>query len=295
MNNNYTFYLPKVTPVATLLIVHGMAEHQGRYQPFAQFLANHDIAVLTFDHLGHGQRAYDNGCLGYMGNPNPAELMIDNVMDHAQLIAEKYPDLPHFILGHSMGSFIVRCILQRYGERFDGAVIMGTSDFNPLANLFVPITKNLNHFTTRRTNPVLDKILNQFNNLPFRKEPDLQGFNWLNSDPKQVKAYLDDKLCGFQFTNNGYFALMSLMQAGTNKHWYQQVPRQLPLLFVSGKDDPVGQMGKGITRIVKRLQKNNFASVSMQQYEAMRHEILLEPNHQQVYDDILAWLTHHIN
>ena len=66
MNNNYTFYLPKVTPVATLLIVHGMAEHQGRYQPFAQFLANHDIAVLTFDHLGHGQQAYDNGCLGYI-------------------------------------------------------------------------------------------------------------------------------------------------------------------------------------------------------------------------------------
>ena len=88
---------------------------------------------------------------------------------------------------------------------------------------------------------------------------------------------------------------MSLMQTGTNKHWYQQVPRQLPLLFISGKDDPVGQMGKGIPRIVKRLQKNNFASVSMQQYEAMRHEILLEPNHQQVYDDILAWLTHPIN
>jgi alpha-beta hydrolase superfamily lysophospholipase len=194
-----------------------------------------------------------------------------------------------------MGSFIVRCILQRYGERFAGAIIMGTSDFNPLVNLFVPVTKNLNHFATRRTNPVLDKILKQFNNLPFRKEPDLQGFNWLNSDPKQVKTYLDDKLCGFQFTNNGYFALMSLMQAGTNKHWYQQVPRQLPMLFVSGKDDPVGQMGKGIARIVKRLQQNNFTSVSMQQYEAMRHEILLEPNHQQVYDDILAWLTHHIN
>ena len=111
MNNNYTFYLPKVTPVATLLIVHGMAEHQGRYQPFAQFLANHDIAVLTFDHLGHGQQAYDNGCLGYMGNPNPAELLIDNVMEHAQLIAENTPTSPILswvtVWGHL--SFAVFC------------------------------------------------------------------------------------------------------------------------------------------------------------------------------------------
>lgn len=300
MDSNYHYYLPKNnylpknTPIATLLIVHGMAEHQGRYSDFAQFLAEHQIAVLTFDHLGHGQQAYDNNCLGYLGNPNPAELMIDNVMDHANLLAQKFPSVPHFILGHSMGSFIVRCIIQRFGEQFDGAIIMGTSDFNPLASAFVPITKNLNRFTSKRTNAALDKALNTFNNLPFRKEPDLKGFNWLNSNPKQVQAYIDDKLCGFQFTNNGYFALMALMQEGTQKDWFKKVPKNLPLLFVSGKDDPIGQMGKGVPRIAKRLAKNQFKAVTVKQYPTMRHEILLEDNHQLVYEDILAWMQQHL-
>lgn len=294
MTSNYQWYLPNNAPIATLLIVHGMAEHQGRYQDFAQFLADHHIAVLTFDHLGHGKQAYNQGALGFMGNPNPAELMIDHVMNHAKLLTEQFPNIPHFILGHSMGSFIVRCILQRFGGQFAGAIVMGTADVNPLVNLLLPITKQLNQFAPKATFNALDRVIKTVTNAPFYKEQNQQGLNWLNSNPTHIQTYMNDKLCGFAFTNNGYFALMSLMQEGTNKTWFKKVPKDLPLLFVSGKDDSIGQMGKGVPRIAKRLAKQQFSAVTVKQYPTMRHEILLEDNHQQVYQDILAWLHQHL-
>lgn len=288
---DYTYFQPKSIPIASLLVVHGMAEHQGRYAEFAQFLADHDIAVMTFDHLGHGQQAKDTDTLGFMGNPEPNENMLTHVMNHADRLASEYPDIPQFILGHSMGSFITRCLLGRYGKMFDGAIIMGTSATNPLNTLAVPLTQRLNSLASHRTNPVLDKLLNKLNNFPFRHEQDLQGFNWLNSDANAVKTYLADPLCGFPFTNNGYAALMTLMAEGTGKHWADDIPTTLPLLFVSGKDDPIGQMGKGIPTIVNDLKHRHFTHITVKQYPMMRHEILQELERQQVYDDILTWLT----
>lgn len=287
---NPTTYPTKNAPKATLLIVPGMAEHQGRYAEFAEFLASHDIAVMTFDHLGHGEMAKVKNCLGYFGNPNPHEWVIDNVMTYAKQLATQFPDIPHFIMGHSMGSFVVRCILQRFGQEFDGAIIMGTSASNPLVSLFLPITAKMNQLSPKKTNRFFYNVLGKVNNLPFRHEPNLDGLNWLNSDKHEVKKFIADPLCGFMFTNNGYFGLLSLMAEGTHKHWWRNVPKDLPMLLVSGEDDPVGQMGKGVPKIVKDLEKNDFADVKMIQYPKMRHEILLEKGKQQVFDDILNWL-----
>lgn len=281
-------------PKATLLIVHGMAEHQGRYTEFAQFLANHDIAVMTFDHLGHGQHAKDSDTLGFMGEPNPANAMIDNVMGYADQLAEQFPNLPHFILGHSMGSFIVRNIIQNFGQQFAGAIIMGTSSPNPLAAAFVPITRKMNQRSPHNPNVFFHNVLGRVNNLPFRKEKNLDGLNWLNSNLTEVQKFIADPLCGFMFTNNGYFGLMSLMNNGTHKNWWQTVPKALSMLFVSGEADPVGQMGKGVPKIIKDLQKNDFTDVKMIQYPNMRHEILLEKGKEQVYQDILDWFLQKI-
>lgn len=283
---NPTIYPAKNTPKATFVIVHGMAEHQGRYAEFARFLAEHDIEVTTFDHLGHGETAKAKNCLGYFGEPNPANKVIYNVMSHI----DHRPDIPNFIMGHSMGSFVVRCILQRFSQEFDGAILMGTSAPNLLVSLFLPITAKMNQLSPKKTNRFFYHILGKVNNLPFRHEPNLDGLNWLNSDKNEVKKFITDPLCGFPFTNNGYFGLLSLMAEGTHKHWWQNVPKELPMLLVSGEDDPVGQMGKGVPKIVKDLQKHNFNKVKMIQYPTMRHEILLEKGKQQVFDDILNWL-----
>lgn len=288
---NYTYYQTPFAPKAALLIVHGMAEHQGRYAKFAAFLAEQGIAVMTFDHLGHGKPAQARQSLGFMGNPKPADRMIAHVMAHVDRLAAASPDVPLFILGHSMGSFLTRCLLGRYGQRFAGAILVGTSSANPLAGKFLPIAQLANRLRPRATNVAFEKILNLVNNLPFRHEPDLQGVNWLNSDAASVRQYLADPLCGFAFTNNGYYALLQLMHEGTSPNWSMQVPKTLPMLFVSGQDDPIGQMGKGLPKITKALNAHGFHHVTAQQYPGMRHEILLEPNHQVVYDAILAWLT----
>lgn len=288
---DFTLYQPKQPPIATLLVVHGMAEHQGRYQAFAQFLVNHQIAVMTFDHLGHGKKSQHQHTLGYMGNPDPAEQMITHVMQHAKLLADTYPNVPHFILGHSMGSFITRCIIQRFGSQFAGAILVGTSAPNVIAAAFLPVTRLLNQLAPTKPNQALSTLLNQFNNLPFITEKSLSGFNWLNSDQSQLKCYLADPLCGFAFTNNGYYALMQLMQQGTRSHWWQCVPKALPMLFASGSADPIGQMGKGIPIITQTLAEQGFINVTAKQYPHMRHEILLETAHLRVFNDILAWLT----
>lgn len=291
MQNSTLYQSP--TPKATLLIVHGMAEHQGRYREFAEFLAGNGIVVMTFDHLGHGKTALENHSLGYMGNPNPHELMLDNVMTYARQLTDSHSNLPHFILGHSMGSFITRCIIGRFGDEFDGAILMGTSSPNPLNKAFVALTRLMNNAYPHWPNRTFDKILNRINNAPFRKQPNLHGFNWLNSNPEQVKAYIADPLCGFPFTNNGFFSLMSLLDEGTSHNWWQNVPTNLPMLFVSGEDDPIGQMGKSIPRIVNDLQKHGFTDITATQYHKMRHEILLETDKQQVFNDTLYWLNIH--
>ena len=295
---NSQLFKPAKSPIATLLIVHGMAEHQERYAQFAQFLADHAIAVMTFNHLGHGLEAQKNKQLGYMGNPNPAEKLKFNSMKYANELRAQYPDIPHFILGHSMGSFVVRSLLRNHSAEFDGAVLMGTSSPNPINIPLLKITQLLNSLSPKKINAVLDKVLNQVNNQPFAEEakntPELLRLNWLNSNPEHVKKYVEDPLCGFPFTNNGYFGLMRLMYEGTNKNWSQEITVDLPMLFISGEDDPIGQMGKGIPIIVSDLKERGFEDVSEKQYAGMRHEILQEDDHQKVYDDILQWLVKHI-
>ena len=305
---NTTFYTPNGSPKATLLIVHGMAEHQQRYSDFAQFLANHGFVVMTFDHLGHGKRGKEETSeghqpehqqgqqqanqaqLGYIGNPKPHQQMISDVIDHATILAQAYPNVAHFILGHSMGSFITRCVLQTYGDNFDGAIIMGTSPPKAIVIPLIPLSRMLNAIAPHRTNEVLGLLINKTNNAPFHQEPNLQNFNWLSQNPKQVRAYINDPLCGFTFTNNGFYALFSLIQQGVQAKWAKNVPKNLPLLFVSGKQDSIGNMGKGIPQIITALQRQNFTDITVHQYDGMRHDILHEDGYKTVYDDILNWL-----
>lgn len=291
---NVTIFTPNTSPKATLIIVHGMAEHRGRYERFAQFLADHSIVVMTFDQLGHGEHAKANHCLGYMGEPDPAEKVINDVIGHTKQLMTQYPNLPHFILGHSMGSFITRVVIGRIGDQFKGAMLLATSSTNPLNNISVPLTRWLNRISPTKPNAVLAKLLNKVNNQPFVKEPNLQDFNWINSRPAEVETYIADPLCGFTFTNNGFYSLMTIMQQGTKKTWYITVPKALPLLFLSGADDPVGQMGKGVPRIITDLKAQQFVDVQAKIYPAMRHEILNEKDNMQVYSDILDWLDNHI-
>lgn len=123
----HTFYIPENQNIkATILVLHGMQEHSGRYDEFAKFLSNSGYAVLTYDHLGHGKTAKNKESLGYFQKENPKQKVIDDAENMAKLLESRFPNIPHFVLGHSMGSFITRCLLQQAGEKFSGAIIVGT-------------------------------------------------------------------------------------------------------------------------------------------------------------------------
>lgn len=297
---HYNRYLPPadVKPTAALLLVHGMVEHAGRYADFAEFLAAQGVVVQTFDQLGHGMRAAQMGDLGYMGLPDPAKRILDYTRAQYDALAYDYADLPKFILGHSMGSFVARALLPSLTEQpnaqLAGAILMGTSDANPLANAFLPITRALNVIAPQQDSAVLDGLLRRVTNLPFWRERDKNHLNWLNTDREQIQRVIDDPLMMFHFSYNGFYALMELMARATPADWAQGVRRDLPMLWVSGQDDNVGQMGKALPRIVKRLREQAFSDVAYKQYAGMRHEILFDPNHAQVYDDIAAWLKQHV-
>ena len=295
---HHTFFEPsnKEMPVkATLLILHGMAEHSGRYADFAQFLADHGVAVATYDHLGHGKTVKTADDLGFFGDEHPVQSLLKDVIIMADALKNRYPDVPHFVMGHSMGSFIARNVLKHHAHNFTGAILMGTADANPLTKVLLPVNKLMAKFASRKRNPVFSNIMNKVLNSQLKNRISSSDFAWLNQDPAAIAIYEADPLTGFDFTNNGFMTLFSLMETGLNKGWATTISKNFPMLFVSGENDPIGEMGKGVRKVVTRLDKQNFNHIDMLLYPNMRHEPLHEKDHQAVYQDILKWIESNLS
>ncbi|WP_201527595.1 alpha/beta fold hydrolase [Psychrobacter frigidicola] len=292
---HHTFFEPTDTPKggevkATLLIVHGMAEHSGRYADFAQFLANHGIAVATYDQLGHGQTIKAPDELGFFGDEHPVQSLLKDVIIMADALEARYPKAPHFIMGHSMGSFIVRTVLKHHAQEFTGAILMGTADANPLVKMVLPINRILAKAAPKKPNTVFADTMNKVLNAQLDNRISSSEFAWLSEDTANIKAYEADPLTGFTFTNNGFMTLFTLMQAGLHKGWASTITKNFPMLFVSGENDPIGNMGRGVRDIISNLHKQKFSKVDARLYPNMRHEILHEQHPSVVYYDILNWI-----
>lgn len=286
----HTFFEPKSPVKATLLIVHGMADHSGRYQKFAQFLADNGILVATYDQLGHGRTVKSREELGFFALEHPVQTLLKDVILMADKLKSRQPNVPHFILGHSMGSFIVRTVLKHHAQDFAGAILMGSADISPMPKLMIPITRLLNKAAPKKHNPVIGEMMNEMFNSKLGHKITDSKFAWLSENPSNIKAYEADPLTGFPFTNNGYLTLFTLMQTGLNKNWAATINKNFPMLFVSGDNDPVGNRGRDINKVVKRLQNQGFSHVDKRLYPNMRHEPLREQHREVVYCDILYWL-----
>lgn len=276
---------------ATLLMVHGMAEYGDRYAEFAQFLADNGIAVATYDQLGHGQTIKSPQELGFFGLEHPVQSLLKDVVIMADILKARHPEVPHFIMGHSMGSFIVRMVLKHHAQAFTGAILMGSADANPLIKLVLPLNKILAKAAPKKPNTIFADIMNKLLNSKLNDNSSSSPFAWLSENEANIEAYEADPLTGFVFTNNGFLTLFTLMQAGLHKGWATTITKDFPMLFVSGKNDPIGNMGRGIHAVVKRLNKQGFCKVDKHIYPNMRHEPLHEKDHGVVYDDILSWLN----
>ena len=287
-------WVPDTDPVGILIIVHGMAEHLGRYETFAEYMCEKGFVVAGNEHLGHGD-SVSQGPKGYFCSRDAATVVVRDVHRLKKTIQEEYPGLPIFIFGHSMGSLITRNYLTRYGTGIDGAIICGTGNENPAKSkaglaLIGALTKKYGPY--HRSEMITKTVFSG----PY-KEFDLTGNDldnsWLSKDVTIVQKYYDDPLNGPVFTLNGYNALISTVIYDATKPAYSRVPKSLPVLIVSGDRDPVGNFGKGPQQVYKNYIKAGLVDVTIKLFDDDRHEILNELDRQSVYDYIYDWISEH--
>ncbi|MDR6546358.1 alpha-beta hydrolase superfamily lysophospholipase [Chryseobacterium rhizosphaerae] len=286
-----TLFSPETTK-ATLLIVHGMQEHSGRYAEIAEYFAAHGIAVLTYDHLGHGKSVKEKKDIGFFQLEKPDERLVADAEMMADYLVEQYPDVPHFILGHSMGSFITRCLLQKASSKFSGAIITGTGGPLPGIDLLRAYLSLANTIAPHHRT-FLNSVFTSVNNKYFKKDKDFSDTSWLSVNSKNRKAFEQDELCGIPFTNNAFYTLFSVYKKATARNWADSISRSFPFLFVSGQDDPIGDFSKGVRYTVDHLKSDGFQDVSQEIYSGMRHEILNEEIREEVLNTVCDWISKH--
>ncbi|WP_426477578.1 alpha/beta fold hydrolase [Chryseobacterium sp. CBSDS_008] len=286
----YTLFYQEATSVkATLLIVHGMQEHSGRYVEIAEYFASHGIAVLTYDHLGHGKSVKEKKDMGFFQLEKPDERLVADAQMMADHLAEQYPDVPHYILGHSMGSFITRCLLQTASSKFEGAIITGTGGPLPGINLLRGYLSLANAIAPHHRT-FLNSVFTSVNNKHFKKDKDFSDTSWLSINPENRKAFEQDELCGIPFTHNAFYTLFTIYKRATARNWASPISKSFPFLFVSGQRDPIGDFGKGVMHTVNHLKADGFQHVEVKMYPDMRHEILNEEIREEVLNGISNWI-----
>lgn len=272
-----------------LQIVHGMAEYAERYEEFAEYFTERGFVVTGEDHLGHGKSAEDPKEYGYFCEQDPATVLVRDVHRLKKLTQALYPDVPYVIMGHSMGSFITRNYMCRYGTGIAGAVIMGTG-MQPFGTLLA--AKALAGLQklfcgSRHKAGFIDKLaFGGYNKkiTNFRTHCD-----WLSRDSGKVDQYLSDPMCGFTFTVNGFLTLFELVSRLYKKENLAKIPKDLPVLMVSGDADPVGDYGKGVERAYESMAAAGLTRVKRKMYEGARHELTNETNRKEIMQDICEW------
>ena len=271
-------------------IVHGMSEHFSRYEDIAEYLTERGFVVTGDDHLGHGGTAAKNGLKGYFCDNDPATVVVRDVHRLKKMTQELYPGVPYFLMGHSMGSFIARNYICRYGTGITGAVIMGTGNQSrPLiaVSKFVAGFQKLFFGDKHPALFINNLAFGGYNKrIPNPKTP----FDWLSVNEANVEKYMDDPDCGFLFTVNGFRTLFELIGRLLDKKNLAKVPAELPVLFVSGAEDPVGDYGKGVTKAKDALAAAGVKDITLKLYPGLRHEILNEEEKEKVKEDIYAWV-----
>ncbi|MBQ2848681.1 MAG: alpha/beta hydrolase [Clostridia bacterium] len=283
-------WIPAEGPKAIFQISHGMAEHGERYEEFAAHLCNKGFAVLVDDHVGHGKSVNSDDDLGYFGEKDGWDSFVEDERSLTEIIKEEYPDLPIVFFGHSMGSFIAREYIRRYGrdERIKAAIFCGTSGKNPASAIAIKLADGIAKAKgSRYRSKFIDKMAFGTYN---KRIPDAKtSFDWLTSDSEIVDKYIKDKYCGYLFTAVGYRDLFTILDRVSGKDWYDRIYSEIPILLTAGEEDPVGLYGKGVKQVYNDLKLADKKDVTLKLYPGMRHEILNEIGREQVYEDIASW------
>lgn len=278
---------------AVLQITHGMVEYIERYRPFAEYMNGQGFLVVGHDHLGHGSSITSKEEWGYFAEENPSDTVVEDMHQLRTMVQGENPGVPYFMLGHSMGSYMLRKYLCLHSEGVSGAVIMGTGCVpDGTTKMGLTLCSIIAKFRGWHYRSKLVQSLSY--SRPYKKY-DLYGKDysnsWLSKNVENVKEYYAEPRCTFLFTVNGYRGLMEAVLYDNQMENIRKVPKELPLFFVSGADDPVGDLGKGVKKVYGMYKEAGMTDITYKLYENDRHEILNETDRERVFADIGAWLN----
>lgn len=281
-------YIPQGEIKGIFHLVHGMREYIGRYEHFLPFFAENGFVCVGYDHLGHGNTA-NEGELGFIAQKGGYKYLIEDVYRFAEHIKSEFPDLPYILMGHSMGSFIVRLAATRYRDIADKLIICGTAGSNPVASVGIALARILAKIKgSRAYSPLIESMAFGSYNKYFEGDT---PYEWLTKDKEVIAKYQADKFCNYHFTISALADLITLTYKCNLNTWYIDMPKKLPILLVSGADDPVGNYGKGVREVYNKLKKSGAEDVTIHLYENCRHEIHNDSCKEESRNDILEFIV----
>ena len=288
-------WMPDDQPKAVLQIAHGMTEHMGRYEEFARSLTQADIAVCGFDLRGHGKSGEDAEIASF--GEGGWQATLEDLRRFYELIRERFPSLPYFLMGFSLGSFLVRDYLGIYPDGVDGAIIMGTGSQpgGVLAIIKAIVKGEFKKAGFDGTTPLVKQLSFETYNQKFK--PNQTESDWLCADHGELSAYIQDPLCRKYISAGLFWQLLDSMQRTGKSQFAAAYKKDLPILLLSGECDPVGSNGKGVQAVYRQWTKLGMTDVAMELFPGARHDLLHEKvsgNAAKAMATIVDWLEKYL-
>lgn len=284
----------KVKVKGIVQLAHGMAETGARYKRFANKLTENGYIVYINDHRGHGKTAKTVENLGYLADSEGFKWLVEDLHQLSGIIKKANPNLPLFLFGHSMGSFVTQRYIMQYGKELKGTILSGS-------NGKVGLILHIAHFLAksevkkngrRAKSEKLNKMSFGSYNNAFK--PTRTDFDWLSSDDAEVDKYINNPYCGTIFTAGYFYDFLTGLKEIEDKNNLNNVPKELPIYIFSGDKDPVGKNGKGVIKLFSTYKGVGIKDLTYKLYKDGRHEMLNETNREDVMRDVIDWLNDHL-
>ena len=274
-------------PIGVIQIVHGITEHIGRYEDFASYMANLGYIVVGNDHLGHGKSIITDKPKMYIGKLGSWDYLVKDIHTLYELISEEYK-LPTYLIGFSLGSFVSRHYLIDYNPNYQKAILVGTGiQLGLVLNILKMIVKGeVKKIGEENTSKFIKDL--SFGTYNKQIKDTKTDCDWLTSSEDEINKYLNDSLVGKDITGSLFYELLDGM-IYTSKLSNIKKMKDLPILLLSGLDDPVGSKGNGVKKLESIYKKNNI-DVSIKLYEGKRHDLFHETNKLEVFKDIEEYI-----
>ena len=293
----YFFYPDKKVKIKAIVqIIHGLGEHAGRYIELATKLTKEGYIVCAEDHRGFGRSAKNVESIGHIADDNGHKLIISDILMLLEDIKNDYSELPYFIFGHSMGSFLARSFMLKYDYHLSGAIIASTRGTSPIENnieyFISKIQKNI-FGGNKRAKLMHNLSVGGYSNKYFKNENSVNS--WLTSDKEEIElldkdGYFAKKPASIET----YLQMFHMIKEIESNKYFDEINKNIPILLLAGDKDPVGDFGRSVTKVYNRYLESGVKDIEIKLYKDGRHELLKDKNRYEVMDDITNWLNDRI-